>query len=80
VVPQGIIISAGVEEEIVAESVFEAEFGLGLDPETLEMAIGGGFMEVTTADGEVYEIDLCAAGYLDVIEWKPSIDADDTRF
>ena len=64
----------------MAESIFEAEFGLGLDPETLEMGIGGGFMEVITADGDVYEIDLDAAGYLDDIESFLGVASDDPNF
>ncbi|MGI9585824.1 MAG: hypothetical protein ACR2N7_09575 [Acidimicrobiia bacterium] len=65
--PQGIIVTALIQGEISAESIFEAEYGLGLEPETLEMSIGNGFLIVTTASGDVYEIDLAATGHLNNI-------------
>lgn len=75
--PQGVMITALVQGEILPEFIFEAEFGLGLEPETLGMSIGDGFIKVTTDDGEVYEIDLEAAGYLDDIESWLELASDD---
>jgi hypothetical protein len=60
--PEGIMITAVVGGEIVAESIFEPEFDLGFDPETVEDAIRGGAGVFTAADGQVYGLDLDAAG------------------